>query len=233
VLVDVSSLDKAIHFPSDEPVTSEPRRNYNLSYLSTNLLVQGDVVSMQVSIVLQKHALDAMPIDVHGGAMHGLPSGIVTEPLAMSPSASLSFPASNHGLQPGTPPGQPASPPAAPSAETPPAGPRVEVQHTMIMRHRDQTCREKMYTDGTVRYDPRRRGFFAAPTSHREALLGPACYSSMSDEFAALHQTVTWTLVPRPPGVHIVGSKWIFKTKHPPDGSIDKHKACLVARGFT
>jgi histone deacetylase 1/2 len=55
----------------------------------------------------------------------------------------------------------------------------------------------------------------------------------MSDEFAALQQTGTWTLVPRPPGVNIVGSKWIFKTKHRPDGSIDKHKARLVARGFT
>jgi histone deacetylase 1/2 len=55
----------------------------------------------------------------------------------------------------------------------------------------------------------------------------------MADEFAALTQTGTWTLVPRPPGVNIVGSKWIFKTKHRPDGSIDKHKARLVARGFT
>jgi hypothetical protein len=55
----------------------------------------------------------------------------------------------------------------------------------------------------------------------------------MSDEFAALSQTRTWVLVPRPPGVNIVGSKWVFKTKHRPDGSIEKHKARLVARGFT
>jgi hypothetical protein len=55
----------------------------------------------------------------------------------------------------------------------------------------------------------------------------------MSAEFDALSQTKTWTLVPRPPGINIVGSKWIFKTKHRPNGSIDKHKARLVARGFT
>ena len=53
------------------------------------------------------------------------------------------------------------------------------------------------------------------------------------DEFFALRQTKTRILVPRPPVVNIVGSKWIFKTKHHPDGSIDKHKARLVARGFT
>jgi hypothetical protein len=48
-----------------------------------------------------------------------------------------------------------------------------------------------------------------------------------------LSQTNTWTLVPRPPGKNIVGSKWIFKTKHRSDGSVEKHKGHLVARGFT
>jgi histone deacetylase 1/2 len=103
----------------------------------------------------------------------------------------------------------------------------------MVTRHRDNTRKEKEYKDGTVRYDPRRRAFFAAPTSHHVALTEPAWKAAMADEFAALCQTRTWTLVPRPPGVNIVGSKWIFKTKHRPDGSIDKHKARLVARGFT
>jgi histone deacetylase 1/2 len=55
----------------------------------------------------------------------------------------------------------------------------------------------------------------------------------MSAEFSALRQTGTWTLVPRPRHVNLVGCKWIFKTKHRPDGSIDRHKARLVARGFT
>jgi hypothetical protein len=103
----------------------------------------------------------------------------------------------------------------------------------MVTRHRDNTRREKVYTDGTVRYDVRRRALFAAPSSHRDALREPAWRSAMADEFSALCQTRTWVLVPRPPGVNIVGSKWVFKTKHKPDGSIEKHKARLVARGFT
>ena len=103
----------------------------------------------------------------------------------------------------------------------------------MVTRNRDDTRKAKEYTDGTVRYDPRRRAFSAAPTSHRDALAEPAWKAAMADEFAALCQTRTWVLVPRPPGVNIVGSKWIFKTKHRPDGSIDKHKARLVARDFT
>ena len=57
--------------------------------------------------------------------------------------------------------------------------------------------------------------------------------STHQGQFAALRHTNTWVLVPRPPGVNIVSYKWIFKIKHRPDGSVDKHKAHLVARGFT
>uniref|UniRef100_A0A8R7QI62 Reverse transcriptase Ty1/copia-type domain-containing protein n=1 Tax=Triticum urartu TaxID=4572 RepID=A0A8R7QI62_TRIUA len=103
----------------------------------------------------------------------------------------------------------------------------------MVTRHRDHTRKEKSYTDGTVRYDSRCRAFFAAPVSHRDALGEPAWRAAMSEEFAALRHTNTWVLVPRPPGVNIVSCKWIFKTKHRSDGSVDKHKAHLVARGFT
>jgi hypothetical protein len=105
--------------------------------------------------------------------------------------------------------------------------------HPMVTQHRDHTWKEKAYTDGTVRYDSRRRAFFATLVSHHDALREPEWYAAMSAEFDALSQIKTWTLVPRPPGVNIVGSKWIFKTKHHPDGSVDKHKARLVARGFT
>ena len=34
-------------------------------------------------------------------------------------------------------------------------------------------------------------------------------------------------------GVQPLSCKWIFKVKHRPDGSIEQHKARLVARGFT
>ena len=157
------------------------------------------------------------------------------------------------GASPGLPPlpglvqptivSRPVSPPAeVPSAATPSAEPSSPSSsltgdaapvHAMVTRHRDHTRKEKSYTDGTVRYDSRRRAFFAAPVSHRDALGEPAWRAAMSEEFAALRHTNTWVLVPRPPGVNIVSCKWIFKTKHRPDGSVDKHKARLVARGFT
>ncbi|KAK1697665.1 hypothetical protein QYE76_014362 [Lolium multiflorum] len=120
------------------------------------------------------------------------------------------------------------------SAATSSAAPSTTAPaHQMVTRLRDNTRREKQYTDGTVRYNPSRRALFAAPVSHRDALCAPAWRAAMAEEFSALTHTRTWTLVPRPPGTNIVGSKWVFKTKHRPDGSIEKHKARLVARGFT
>lgn len=55
----------------------------------------------------------------------------------------------------------------------------------------------------------------------------------MNKELLALHNNNTWTLVPRPTTHNVVGSKWLFRVKHNLDGTIARHKARLVARGFS
>ncbi|MCO5601155.1 hypothetical protein L7F22_055274 [Adiantum nelumboides] len=55
----------------------------------------------------------------------------------------------------------------------------------------------------------------------------------MHTELDAIKWNKIWTLVPRPKQQKIVSTKWIFTTKYKADGSLDKHKARLVARGFT
>lgn len=42
----------------------------------------------------------------------------------------------------------------------------------------------------------------------------------------------TWSLVPSPPNVNLVGNKWVFKVKRHPDGSVEQCKAHLVVKGF-
>ena len=42
----------------------------------------------------------------------------------------------------------------------------------------------------------------------------------------------TWQLVDRPTNRKVIGVKWIFKTKLNPDGTICKHKAILVVKGY-
>jgi hypothetical protein len=43
----------------------------------------------------------------------------------------------------------------------------------------------------------------------------------------------TWELVDRPYGCKPTGWKWVFKKKLKPDGTIDKYKERLVAKGYT
>lgn len=52
----------------------------------------------------------------------------------------------------------------------------------------------------------------------------------MTTEFALL-QNGTWILVPRQPHMNLVGCKWM-KLKRKSDGTIDRYKAQLVAKGF-
>ena len=39
--------------------------------------------------------------------------------------------------------------------------------------------------------------------------------------------------MPRPQGKKVVGSRWIYTMKHAADGSVEKYKACFVAKGFS
>jgi hypothetical protein len=55
----------------------------------------------------------------------------------------------------------------------------------------------------------------------------------MVEEYASIIKNNVWEIVPRLLNKSVVNSKWIYKIKHVADGSIDKHMARFVARGFS
>ncbi|CAM8923733.1 unnamed protein product [Rhodiola kirilowii] len=55
----------------------------------------------------------------------------------------------------------------------------------------------------------------------------------MLAELQALHNNNTWELTDLPHGKKPVGSKWFYRIKRHSDGTIQRYKARLVARGFT
>ena len=55
----------------------------------------------------------------------------------------------------------------------------------------------------------------------------------MNEEMKALLQNDTWEIVDLPKGKIPVSCRWVFTLKCKPNGSLDRHKARLVARGYT
>ena len=74
------------------------------------------------------------------------------------------------------------------------------------------------------------------PTSMTEALASPErakWMDAMDKEMDSLHMNDVWDLVKLPKDRKTVGSKWVFKLKVGPDGLVERHKARLVAQGFS
>ena len=53
------------------------------------------------------------------------------------------------------------------------------------------------------------------------------------EEIRALKKNETWEVMTLPRGKKPVGCKWVFTVKYKADGTVERYKACLVAKGFT
>ena len=58
------------------------------------------------------------------------------------------------------------------------------------------------------------------------------CKETTDDEINSLESNKTWHLVDLPPSYKAIGCEWVLRKKLKPDGSVDKYKTRLVAKGF-
>ncbi|GJT21804.1 retrovirus-related pol polyprotein from transposon TNT 1-94 [Tanacetum coccineum] len=80
----------------------------------------------------------------------------------------------------------------------------------------------------SINIDDDPKTFFEAMSS-RDA---PLWKEAVNDEMDSILGNQTWELAELPKGVKPIGSKWVFKKKLNPDGSIYAFKARLVAKGY-
>ena len=71
------------------------------------------------------------------------------------------------------------------------------------------------------------------PRSYEEAMQDDLWRESVGDEAGAMIKNDTWYESELPKGKKAVSSRWIFTIKYKADGTIDRRKTRLVARGFT
>jgi hypothetical protein len=68
---------------------------------------------------------------------------------------------------------------------------------------------------------------FAEASSH------PNCDTAMNEEYHSLMVNDTWDLAPLPKGRNLVRCKWVYRAKYASYGNVERHKAHLVAKGFS
>lgn len=71
------------------------------------------------------------------------------------------------------------------------------------------------------------------PTSFSVAHKHPKWNEAMAAEIQALEDNNTWTLTALPPDKQPIGCKWVYKIKYRSDGTVERYKARLIAKGFS
>lgn len=71
------------------------------------------------------------------------------------------------------------------------------------------------------------------PTTYEQAIQCLKWCEVIEDELTALANQKTWSLVSLPSGHRSIGTKWVFQIKYESDGTVERYKAHLVAKGFT
>ena len=70
------------------------------------------------------------------------------------------------------------------------------------------------------------------PSTIQEALRDENWRKAINEKMQALEKNETWDIVELPKGKKTVGCKWIFTIKYKADGTIERHKARLVAKNL-
>jgi hypothetical protein len=71
------------------------------------------------------------------------------------------------------------------------------------------------------------------PSSLSEVEQDPHWKAGMMEEIRAIEENDTWTLTDLPTDKRAIELKWIFKLKRDEQGSVVKHKARLVVKGYS
>jgi hypothetical protein len=70
------------------------------------------------------------------------------------------------------------------------------------------------------------------PTSFTEAERSSSWRKAMMEEMDSIEENGTCSLIDLPPCRKLIGVKWVFKVKQDEHGTVSKHKARLVVKGY-
>ncbi|WVZ17947.1 hypothetical protein V8G54_005269 [Vigna mungo] len=108
-------------------------------------------------------------------------------------------------------------------------------------KSKPKVCGKILSSPTRIEHDPRDSPYYYVtikttklrPFNYKEALKHAHWRQAMQEEIIALEHNHTWTITTLPPNKKAIWFKWVYKTKKKVDGTIDRFKACLVAKGYT
>lgn len=168
--------------------------------------------------------------DADSGGVDSLSSG-PHQPMSSTSSSMHAAPGSDAAGEPGTSSAPAEAGPSATSGSS--AVPTTVTAPRPHTRLQSGIRKDKIYTDGTIRYD--KQSYFTLtgePQNLEEAFTHKDWKNAMDLEYMALMKNNTWRLIPPKKGRNIIDCKWVYKVKRKSDGSLDRYKARLVAKGF-
>lgn len=70
------------------------------------------------------------------------------------------------------------------------------------------------------------------PKSFQEAIKSEKWHGPMNEELETCVKTGTFSVVSLPAGKQPIGCRWVYRIKHNADGTMDRYRARLVAKGI-
>ena len=92
------------------------------------------------------------------------------------------------------------------------------------------------YADVTIQHTAYQVSQVVEPLTYDQAKQSPQSkewLAAADSEYQSLIENRTWDLVELPPNRKPIGSKWVFKAKHHSDGTIERFKGRVVAKGYS
>ena len=113
------------------------------------------------------------------------------------------------------------------SNPTQPSQPVTQPSHPMITRAKNGIFKPKQFLNMSFLCET-----LLESTTIADALSHPKWKQAMNSKFQALIKNDTWDIVPYIANMNVVTNKWVFRVKYKSDGSVERFKYRLVAKGF-
>jgi hypothetical protein len=123
-------------------------------------------------------------------------------------------------------------------------------EHFISVEHTEESHIHNLVEDGNVSTQKSKKPRIAksfgddyivyfvddTPNTIKEAYSSPDAdfwKEAIRSEMDFIMSNATWEVVERPYGCKLIGSKWMFRKKLRPDGTIERYKARLVLKGYS